>query len=207
MSGPTGAVRIDHLVIADMIAPGSKVLDVGCGDGALLQHLAETKGIDGRGIDLRPAGVKRCVARGLSVDLGDADTDLDDYPSDAFDFVILSQTLQATRNPREVLRSLLRIGRRAVVSFPNFGYWRVRLHLLLRGTMPVTSCLSEPWYSTPNIHLCTIYDFTVLVDELGLAVERSLTVDRRGRISHIARSGGRANLLGEQGVFLLRKDR
>lgn len=207
MSGPTGAVRIDHLVIADMIAPGSKVLDVGCGDGALLQHLTETKGIDGRGIELSQAGVNRCVARGLSVVQGDADTDLDDYPSDAFDFVILSQTLQATRNPREVLRSLLRIGRRAVVSFPNFGYWRVRLHLLLRGTMPVTSCLSEPWYSTPNIHLCTIYDFTVLVDELGLAVERSLTVDRRGRISHIARSGGRANLLGEQGVFLLRKDR
>lgn len=205
MSGTNGTVRIDHLVIADMVPPGAKVLDVGCGDGALLQHLVETKGVDGRGIELSQAGVNRCVARGLAVVQGDADTDLDDYPSNAFDFVVLSQTLQATRNPREVLRSLLRIGRRAVVSFPNFGYWRVRLQLALGGTMPVTSCLSEPWYSTPNIHLCTIRDFTALVAELGLAVERSLTVDRQGRVRHIGRSGGFANLLGEQGVFLLRK--
>src|ERR1051325_2517815 len=144
----TGKYRTDHLLVAGMIEPGSRVLDVGCGDGELLQ-LLEARGIDGRGIELSREGVNRCVAKGLAVVQGDADTDLVNYPDDAFDYVILSQTLQATRRPKVVLENLLRIGRRAVVSFPNFGHWRVRFDIALRGRMPVNDRLPYSWYDTP----------------------------------------------------------
>src|SRR5690606_5657120 len=130
--------RVDHLLIAEMVSHGARVLDVGCGDGALLQLLAETKGVDGRGIEISREKVNACVARGLSVIQGDADRDLADYPDQAFDYAILSLTVQATRNPRLVVENLLRIGRHAIVSFPNFGHWEVRLQLLVRGRMPVT---------------------------------------------------------------------
>ena len=197
------AIRVDLRAIAEMVSPGAKVLDVGCGDGDLLAWLGEHKGVDGRGVELSQAGVNACVARGLSAVQGDADTDLGDYPTDAFDFVILSQTLQATRNPRAVVTQLLRIGRHAIVSFPNFAYWRVRAHLLLRGTMPMTSCLAEPWYATPNIHLCTIRDFVDLARELGITIERGLAVDRSGRARGVGGTGTIANIFGEQAVFLL----
>src|SRR5215468_8738380 len=131
---PPGAARVDHIVVAEMVAPGSRVLDVGCGDGELLR-LLELRGVDGRGIELSREGVNESVAKGLAVIQGDADTDLADYPDDAFDYVILSQTLQATRHPRMVIEHMLRIGRHAVVSFPNFGHWRIRLSLLLGGHM------------------------------------------------------------------------
>src|SRR5579871_3106220 len=138
LGDPTLAgVRTDHLLVAQMVETGSRVLDVGCGDGDLLR-LLESRGVDGRGIELSREGVNRCVAKGLAVIQGDADTDLVDYPNDAFDYVILSQTLQATRRPREVLEHMLRIGRHAIVSFPNFGYWKVRLQLLFAGHMPQT---------------------------------------------------------------------
>ncbi len=150
----TGHYRGDHLLVAQMVERGSKVLDVGCGDGDLLQ-LLESLGIDGRGIELSREGVNRCVAKGLAVVQGDADTDLINYPDDAFDYVILSQTLQATRQPRVVLENLLRIGRRAIVSFPNFGFWKMRLQLLIGGHMPRTENLPATWYDTPNIHFCT----------------------------------------------------
>src|ERR687883_2165130 len=152
------AYRADHLLIAEMVERGSRVLDVGCGDGDLLQ-LLESRGIDGRGVELSREGVNRCVAKGLAVVQGDADTDLVNYPDDAFDYVILSQTLQATRQPRVVLENMLRIGRRAIVSFPNFGHWRIRLQILLLGRMPQTDNLPYSWYDTPNIHFCTIKDF------------------------------------------------
>ena len=145
-----------------MVEPGSRVLDVGCGDGALLALLRDRRGVDGRGIELSREGVSDCLAKGLPVIQGDADTDLADYPDDAFDYVILSQTIQATRQPRVVLEHLLRIGRRAIVSFPNFGHWRVRFELALRGRMPVTENLPYSWYDTPNIHFCTIRDFVEL---------------------------------------------
>ena len=148
-----------------MIPPGARVLDVGCGDGALLEYLVHELGADGRGIELSQAGVNACVARGLSVIQGDADTDLKDYPSDAFDVAVLSQTLQATRAPRKVLGELVRIGRRAIVSFPNFGHWRVRWRLFYGGRMPNTPSLPDEWYATPNIHLCTILDFEDLADD------------------------------------------
>jgi methionine biosynthesis protein MetW len=203
---PPGDIRGDLRLIAEMVAAGTRVLDIGCGDGALLAHLARTKSVDGRGMELSQSGVNACVSHGLPVIQGDADHDLEDYPSGAFDFVILSQTLQATRNPRLVVANLVRIGRRAIVSFPNFGHWRIRLHLMFHGRMPMTPLLSQNWYETPNIHLCTIKDFVVLCRELGIAVERSLTLDRAGQPFALDPVGGLANLLAEQALFLLRKD-
>ncbi len=197
-------IRADLQLIADMIEPGARVLDIGCGDGTLLEHLVYVKQVTGRGIELSQEGVNACVSQGLSVIQGDADTDLTDYPAEAFDYVILSQTLQATHDPRHVLEQLVRIGRRAVVSFPNFGHWRSRLFLLCRGRMPVTDALPVSWYETPNIHLCTIRDFWALCEELGVTVERSLSLDARGRAAP-QQSLRLANLLGQSALFLLRK--
>jgi len=199
----SGTLRVDRKLVADWVAPKSRVLDGGCGDGELLRHLAHEKNVDGRGIELSMAGVSAAVRRGLAVIQGDADTDLKDYPSGAFDTVILSQTLQATRNPREVLAHLLRIGRRAIVSFPNFGHWRIRLHLLAFGRMPVTAALDANWYDTPNIHLCTIRDFTALAGELGLSIEKAVSLTQEGRVRPFAPGDAWANLLGEHGLFLL----
>ncbi|HEY8578741.1 MAG TPA: methionine biosynthesis protein MetW [Beijerinckiaceae bacterium] len=206
-SSLTGAVRVDHLLIADMVAPNSRVLDVGCGDGALLRLLARQRGVDARGIEISQAGVNDCVAKGLSVIQGDADTDLADYPDDVFDYVILSQTLQATRHPRAVLEHLLRIGRHAIVSFPNFGHWRIRTQLLLRGRMPVTGSLARPWYDTPNIHFCTIRDFVELVDELGAGIERAVALDASGAPLRFNMPWWVWNMFGEQAVFLLSRGR
>ncbi len=197
-------IRADLLLIADMIEPGARVLDIGCGDGALLEHLVFVKQVTGRGIELSQEGVNACVSQGLSVIQGDADTDLADYPAGAFDYAILSQTLQATHDPRHVLEQLVRIGRRAIVSFPNFGHWQSRLYLVFRGRMPVTDALPASWYETPNIHFCTIRDFSSLCEEVGVTVERSLSLDARGRAAP-QQSLRLANLLGQSALFLLRK--
>jgi len=199
-------LRSDLRLIAEMIEPASRVLDIGCGDGALLAYLARRKSVDARGIELSQSGVNACVGHGLSVIQGDADSDLDAYPSSAFDYVVLSQTLQATRRPHQVLQALVRIGRRAIVSFPNFGFWRIRLSLLTRGRMPVSELLHNRWYDTPNIHLCTIRDFVALCDELGIRIEQSLTLDRHGRPYSLDPRGNLANLLAEQGVFVLSRE-
>lgn len=194
--------RVDLALIAEMIAPGSRVLDVGCGDGQLLALLARTKNVDGRGVELSQEGVNACVTRGLSVVQGDADADLRDYPNDAFDYVILSQTIQATRNPREVLTQMKRIGRRAIVSFPNFGNWRVRLQLLWFGRMPVTRSLDQAWYDTPNIHLCTVRDFVGLCEYLGFHIDDAVSVvGNRGK--RVGRPGAVDNLTAESAVLLL----
>jgi len=202
--GPMPDLRPDLEAIAAMIEPGSRVLDVGCEDGQLLQFLVRTKGVRGRGLELSQEGVNASVRRGLSVVQGDADRDLVDYPDRAFDTVILSQTLQATRWPERVLAQLVRIGRRAVVSFPNFGYWRVRLSLFWDGRMPVTPILPRPWYETENIHLCTIRDFVLLAEKLDVKIERALTLDAQHRLQPI-QSLRRANLFAQTGLFVLTK--
>lgn len=194
--------RVDLLLIAEMVKPGSRVLDIGCGDGTLLRLLAEKRGVDGRGIELSQAGVNQCVAQGLAVIQGDADTDLAYYPDLAFDYAILSQTIQATRDPRQALEQLLRIGKRAVVSFPNFGHWRVRAQLMFGGRMPRTDNLPERWYDTPNIHLCTIKDFLALCDQVGAKVERAVALNAYGT-KLVSMPLFAQNLFGEQAVFLL----
>lgn len=201
---PNGYSRADHLLIAEMVAPGSRVLDVGCGDGALLQLLRDTKSVDGRGIEVSRDKVNACVARGLSVIQGDADRDLDAYPDKAFDYAILSLTIQATRNPKPVLENLLRIGRHAIVSFPNFGHWEVRLKLLVDGRMPITKNLPETWYQSPDAHLCTILDFVDLCKLIDTEVEEAVAFNSRGQRLPIKHSIRLQNLLGEKAVFLLR---
>lgn len=207
MSGNRGRnIRIDLQLAADMVAPESRLLDVGCGDGELLDYLFQEKNVDGRGIELSMAGVNACVSRGLPVIQGDADTDLNNYPDKAFDYVVLSQTLQATRAPKDVLENLLRIGERAIVSFPNFAHWRMRLALLFKGRMPRTETLPYAWYDTPNIHFCTIRDFIVTCEEMNATIERGVALNSRGGVRQIGSNAFLGNLLGEQAVFLLRRD-
>ena len=203
----TGA-RVDHLLMLDLVPAGARVLDIGCGDGALLALLRDRRGIDGRGIELSREGVNACLAKGLPVIQGDADTDLANYPDAAFDVVVMSQTIQATRQPREVLEHLLRIGRHVIISIPNFGHWRVRAELALRGRMPMTDLLPEAWYETANIHHCTIRDFVGLCRVLGARIETAAALDSRGHAMRFALPWWVWNLFGAQGVFLLtKKDR
>ena len=190
-----------------MVEPGARVLDVGCGTGELLKLLEEQKQVDGRGIELKQSGVNFCVAKGLSVIQGDADRDLADYPDQAFDYAILSRTLQATHRPKEVLEELLRIARHVIVSFPNFGHWKIRLQILFDGRMPVTWNLPENWYETPNIHFCTIRDFRALCDLIGARVERSYALSPYGHPLGVKVPPPLHNLIAEQAVSLLTRER
>jgi methionine biosynthesis protein MetW len=193
-------LRPDLAIIADNVAPGSRVLDIGCGDGGLMAALRDRADADARGIEINAANVASAVGRGLSVVQGDADVDLADYPSNAFDYAILSQTLQTTRAPDKVLEELLRIGRKAFVSFPNFAYWRVRASLLWGGRMPVTRTLPVAWYATPNIHHLTIDDFRAFLKERTIVTEGAwfLNGDR-------LTSAAAANFRAEHAVFLIRR--
>lgn len=194
------SLRPDLAIIAANVAPGSRILDVGCGDGALMAALRDQHGVDARGLELDPENVATAMARGLSVMQGDADVDLADYPDASFDYAILSQTLQTTRRPDRVMEQLLRIGTRAFVSFPNFAHWRVRASLLWGGRMPVTELLPMEWFETPNIHHVTIDDFRALVAKRGLVVERAWFLNRGTPTSAAA-----ANFRAEHAVFLLRR--
>ncbi len=191
-------LRPDLAVIAANVAPGARVLDVGCGDGTLMQALRDDKRCDARGMELDSGNVGLCVGKGLSVIQGDADRDLAFYPDQSVDYAILSQTLQTTMRPDLVLEELLRIGRRAFVSFPNFAHWRVRLSLLWRGRMPVTRLLPVAWYETPNIHHLTVNDFRELVAKRGIAVEGAWFLSGDRQCSPAA-----ANFRAEHAVFLL----
>lgn len=198
-------LRPDLAAIAEMIPEGARVLDVGCGDGALLEHLIRTKNVDGRGIELSQQNVNACVARGLAVVQGDADTDLTEYPAQVFDFAILSQTIQATEKPAQVLQHLLRIGRHVAISLPNFGHWRVRLSLLLGGRMPRTRALGYSWYDTPNIHLCTLTDFVDLARENGAVIDRALALKNDSVAGDVRPDSWGPNIAAQGAIFLLRK--
>ncbi len=191
--------RSDFAMISSLVEPGSKVLDLGCGDGELLAWLAENKQVVARGVEISPARVQRCIAQGLSVYQGDIDKGLADYPEHCFDFVILNQTLQETHRPLVVIREMLRVGRRAIVAFPNFGHWSMRLSMLLTGRMPKTHLFPYEWYDSPNIHFLTIEDFEDLAIAEGLTVERRIFLagDRPMRLL--------PNLRAEVAVYLVRK--
>ena len=197
------APRLDERLIAEMIEPGARVLDIGSGEGSLIDYLARARGCDARGIEIDMDAVTRAIGFGLPVMQGDADQDLRHYRDGAFDYVVLSRTLQAVERPREVLSQMLRIGRHAIVSFPNFGHWQLRLQLLRTGRMPMTATWARPWYEPPNIHPCTIRDFLALAEAEGCVVERWLAVDEAGRRAPWRRNVWLANMFGEQGLFLL----
>ena len=202
-NGNLNEKRIDLMLIASLVEHGTRVLDIGCGNGELMELLVDERNVDARGLELSQQGVNACVSRGLAVVQGNADTDLSYYPDQGFDTVILSQTLQATRRPKEVLQEMSRIGSKLIVSIPNFGHWRIRLALALRGRMPETQALSATWYETANIHLCSMLDLTDLCDELSLRVETCLTVTN-GKVLHsTGRPSALQNLMAELVVFEL----
>ncbi len=194
----TRPLRSDLAIIAGHVPPKARVFDIGCGDGDLLDFLVSTRSCDGRGMEISPSGVAAAIAKGLSVIQGDADTDLNDFPDNSFDVAILSQTLQATHRPAEVLDHLLRIARTAIVSFPNFAHWRGRLSVALHGRMPVTASLPVEWYETANIHLCSVRDFEALCARKNIIVQRAVYL-RDGE----AIVPAFANLRAEQAVFIL----
>jgi methionine biosynthesis protein MetW len=189
--------RSDYAIIGEIIEPGTKVLDLGCGEGELLEWLAANKAVDARGVEISGAKVQKAIARGVSVFQSDIDQGLADYPDQAFDYVILSQTLQETRHPRRVLGEMLRAGRRAIVAFPNFGHWRVRLSMLFSGRAPRTPLFPYQWFDSPNIHFLTVHDFE------ALAALESLTVERRYFLSGHRNIGLLPNLMAEVAVFLV----
>jgi len=189
--------RSDYAIIGDIVEPGTKVLDLGCGEGELLEWLAQNKGVEARGVEISGAKVQRAISRGVSVYQGDIDQGLADYPDQAFDYVILSQTLQETHHPRKVLREMLRVGRRVIVAFPNFGHWRVRLSMLVSGGAPRTKLFPYEWYESPNIHFLTVYDFEALAALERLVVERRYFLAGRRKVTLLP------NLLAEVAVFLV----
>ena len=198
-------MRFEDDVLAGLIDINSRVLDVGCGDGNLLLHLKKNKKVDGRGIEIDQKKVQESVAKGLAVIEGDAEKDLISYPNSSFDFAILNQSLQQFYDPRKVMNELLRIAKKAIITIPNFGYWKVRLQLVLRGTMPVTKNLPYTWYNTPNLHMCTIKDFYNLCRLDNITIEKSISVSS-DKISNIQTGNLEIkNLLSEIGIFLIKK--
>ena len=198
-------MKPEYKIISDLIEKDAKVLDVGCDDGTLMEFLKKNKNVNIRGIEISKEKVQTCIAKGLTVIEGNAEFDLKQFPNDSFDYVVLGQTLQAFINPEIVIKELLRIGNRAIVTIPNFGHWKVRLNLLLKGTMPVTKTLPNEWYNTPNIHMCTIKDFFKFSNTLNFKIFKSLALMNQS-VSTITDSNlFFKNLFSELGIFLIEK--
>ena len=198
-------MKTEFKIISDLIDKNSHVLDVGCGDGILMEFLIKEKKVNIRGIEISKAKVQNCIAKGLTIIEGNAEDDLKQFPNKSFDFVILSQTLQAFLNPEKVINELLRIGKQAIVTIPNFGYWKIRLHLLIKGTMPVTKTLPDEWYNTPNIHLCTIKDFVSFSKEKNFRLSKSIAL-KSNQPSLITNSNlNLKNLSSNLGIFLIER--
>ena len=198
-------MKNEFKVIADLIKKDTRVLDVGCADGTLMKFLKDNKNIDVRGLELSKDKVQECIAKGLTVIEGNAEKDLKQFPEKSFDYVVLSQTLQAFLNPEVVINELLRVGKKAIVTIPNFGYWKVRLHLLTKGTMPITKTLPDEWYNTPNLHMCTIKDFVYFVKSRNFKIFKSLALNDQN-VSLINNTNlGIKNLFADLGIFLIEK--
>ena len=198
-------MKNEFKIIAELIEKDTRVLDVGCADGTLMKFLEDNKNIDVRGLELSKNKVQKCIAKGLAVIEGNAETDLKQFPEKSFDYVILSQTLQAFLNPELVISELLRVGKKAIVTIPNFGYWKVRLHLLIKGTMPITETLPDEWYNTPNIHMCTIKDFVHFVKSRNFKIFKSIALNNENISSINDANLGIKNLFADLGIFLIEK--
>jgi methionine biosynthesis protein MetW len=198
-------MKKEFRVIADLIEKNTRVLDVGCADGILMEFLKDNKNIDIRGLEISKNKVQKCIEKGLTVIEGNAEFDLKQFPDKSFDYVILSQTLQAFLNPEPVINELLRVGKKAIVTIPNFGYWKVRLHLLLKGTMPVTETLPDQWYDTPNLHMCTIKDFVYFVKSRNIKIFKSLALNKTNTSVINNNNLGIKNLFSDLGIFLIEK--
>ena len=198
-------MKPEFKIIADLIENNTRVLDVGCGDGTLMEFLKDNKKIDIRGIEILKNNVQQCIGKGLTVIEGDAEKDLSQFPDGSFDFVILSQTLQAFLNPEKVISELLRVGKKAIVTIPNFGYWKVRLHLLIKGTMPVTRTLPDEWYNTPNLHMCTIKDFFNFCENRKINLYKSIAFQNLKSSKITDKNLTLKNLTAVLGIFLIEK--
>jgi methionine biosynthesis protein MetW len=198
-------MKNEFKVIADLIEKDKKVLDVGCADGTLMKFLKDNKNTNIRGLEISKEKVQECIAKGLTVIEGNAEKDLKQFPDKSFDYVILSQTLQAFLNPELVLNELLRVGKKAIITIPNFGYWKVRLHLLLKGTMPITKTLPDEWYNTPNLHMCTIKDFVHFVKFRNIKIFKSIALNKLNASLINERNLGIKNLSADLGIFLIEK--
>ena len=198
-------MKQEFQIISDLIEKNTRVLDVGCGDGTLMEYLKHNKEIDIRGIEISKDNVQKCLSKGLAVIEGDAEKDLLQFPDSSFDFVILSQTLQAFLSPEIVIKELIRVGKKAIVTIPNFGFWKVRLHLLFKGTMPITKNLPDEWYNTPNLHVCTIKDFYNFCENREIKLDKSLALQNE-KISSINEFNLNVkNLSAELGIFLIER--
>jgi len=198
-------MKHEFRIIADLIEANSRVIDVGCGDGVLMDFLKQNKNIDVRGLEISKDKVQKCISKGLTVIEGNAESDLKQFPNHSFDYAILSQTLQAFLNPEIVINELLRVGKKAIVTIPNFGYWKVRLHLLIKGTMPVTETLPDQWYNTANLHMCTIKDFFNFATEKNFKIKSSLALSKE-EVSEIKNSNlSFKNFFADLGIFIIEK--
>ena len=198
-------MKKEFRIISEIIKKNTRVLDVGCGDGTLMKFLKENKNVDARGFEISKTKAQNCIGKGLSVIEGDAEKELQQFPNSSFDYAILSQTLQAFYNPEKVIDDLLRVSKKAIVTIPNFGFWKIRLHLLLKGTMPITKNLPDEWYNTPNLHMCTIKDFFNFCSKKNIKLDQSIALNNEKTSSINSGNLNLKNLSSELGIFLIEK--